>query len=112
MESKIFNRSCWIHSDRIEEVSEMCTKLLEKSKFNVINELEHHYFPQGYTKLWLLAESHLALHSFPEKTVIYIELSSCNKEYSEQFWSYFENWSNTRQIKMSLSINFESAPNL
>lgn len=39
---------------------------------------EHHFSPQGYTCLWLLAESHLALHSFPEEAHTYIELSSCN----------------------------------
>lgn len=40
--------------------------------------MEHHFEPQGYTAVWLLAESHCALHTFPEENKAYVELSSCN----------------------------------
>ncbi|MEM8964601.1 MAG: S-adenosylmethionine decarboxylase, partial [Acidobacteriota bacterium] len=32
----------------------------------VVGEVEHHYTPHGYTAVLLLAESHLALHTWPE----------------------------------------------
>ena len=41
--------------------------------------------PEGYTALWLLGESHFAIHTFPEEQKTYIELSSCNLEYYEFF---------------------------
>ena len=42
--------------------------------------MEHYFTPYGYTALFLLAESHFALHTFPEENKTYIELSSCVKK--------------------------------
>lgn len=63
----------------------MFDKILRRSGFNVLNVSEHHFQPQGYTALWLLCESHFAVHTFPEFGRSYIELSSCNLEYYQNF---------------------------
>lgn len=47
--------------------------------------MEHYFEPQGYTCLWLLSESHFAIHTFPEANKTYIELSSCNRQMYENF---------------------------
>ena len=47
--------------------------------------MDHHFSPQGYTALWLLTESHFAVHTFPEFGRSYIELSSCNLEFYQAF---------------------------
>jgi len=54
---------------------------LRAAGFKVLEVLEHHFQPQGYTALYLLAESHFALHTFPEYGRTYYEISSCNKPY-------------------------------
>jgi S-adenosylmethionine/arginine decarboxylase-like enzyme len=61
------------------------TAILENCGFKVLKFTEHCFKPQGYTALWLLAESHFALHTFPESGKTYIELSSCNVEYYQRF---------------------------
>lgn len=63
----------------------MFDEILRRSGFNVLNVSEHHFHPQGYTALWLLSESHFAVHTFPEFGRSYIELSSCNLEYYQNF---------------------------
>ena len=63
----------------------MFDNILRRSGFNVLNVLEHHFQPQGYTALWLLSESHFAVHTFPEFGRSYIELSSCNLEFYQNF---------------------------
>ena len=63
MTAKIWNKNWWIDETR--------EKVLD-------NTLE-------YTKLWLLGESHLALHTFPEENKDYVELSSCNVAYFDAF---------------------------
>jgi S-adenosylmethionine/arginine decarboxylase-like enzyme len=63
----------------------MFDEILRRSGFNVLNVSEHHFQPQGYTALWLLCESHFAVHTFPEFGRSYIELSSCNLEYYQNF---------------------------
>lgn len=50
---------------------------LREAGFQILNSIEHHFDPHGYTSLELLAESHFAIHIFPENGVTYFELSSC-----------------------------------
>lgn len=59
---------------------ERFSDILREVGFQVLNSTEHHFDPQGYTSLDLLAESHFAIHSFPEKGVTYFELSSCTEK--------------------------------
>lgn len=60
-------------------------KLLETSGFQVLSFMDHHFSPQGYTAIWLLGESHLAIHTFPEENKSYIELTSCHAGKHAQF---------------------------
>ena len=54
--------------------------LIIGSGFTVLKFIDHAFDPRGYTALWLLAESHCALHTFPEEQKAYLEISSCNSE--------------------------------
>lgn len=53
-------------------------RALEASGFQILGFMDHHFSPQGYTSIWLLGESHLAIHTFPEDSRSYIELTSCH----------------------------------
>lgn len=77
MIAKIWNFSGWIKSTDTNELKNKFDNLLKRAGFTVLNEVEHKFEPQGYTALWLLAESHFAIHTFPEQETTYIELSSC-----------------------------------
>src|ERR1700740_1815161 len=94
MEAVIFNQSCWILDLNGNDAARELEELLIISGFSVFGSLDHHFKPQGYTKIWLLGESHFALHSFPEKNALYIELSSCVKEMAVLFWDYLNKWLN------------------
>lgn len=60
-----------------QELKPQLDAMLVRATFNVLKYSEHHFEPQGWTALWLLGESHLAIHTFPEHGVSYLELSSC-----------------------------------
>lgn len=77
-ENVIFNYRVWVKSCNSTELYDLLSNCLQKSGFTVLQTCEHQFHPQGYTALWLLAESHLAVHTFPERKASYIELSSCN----------------------------------
>ena len=84
MEAKMNNLTVWLEETRPEVLKEFFEKVLNKSGFGVLNKTEHYFEPQGYTCLWLLSESHLAIHTFPEAGKTYVELSSCvDKPYYE-----------------------------
>jgi S-adenosylmethionine/arginine decarboxylase-like enzyme len=85
MQAKIWNYSVWIQETNPQRIKESFNELLNRSGFNVLNLMEHHFQPQGYTCIWLLSESHFAVHTFPEFGKSYIELSSCNLEFYQEF---------------------------
>lgn len=85
MQAKIWNHRQWIKETDPERLRASFDKALRQAGFNILFCSDHHFEPQGYTALWLLSESHFALHTFPECGRTYIELSSCNLEYYENF---------------------------
>lgn len=86
----MYNYHTWIEYKDEKILVKECEKILKDSGFTIIKKVEHFFEKQGYTGLWLLAESHFAIHSFPEENKIYIEISSCVKEYFEEFLKRFK----------------------
>lgn len=78
MQAKIWNFNMWISETDPAALGLFFDNALKDAGFTVLNTLEHRFTPQGYTKLYLLCESHFAVHTFPEFGRTYIELSSCN----------------------------------
>ena len=89
-EVNIYNHRDWVSETNPELLVKQMNRLLELSGYTVVNFVEHHFQPQGYTSIWLLAESHLAVHTFPEQNKTYIELSGCKKSMNELFVIYLE----------------------
>jgi S-adenosylmethionine decarboxylase len=79
MKAHIANYKCWIASADEKKITPLIDQLLSESGFTVLNGIEYYFEPFGYTRLWLLAESHCAMHTFPEEDKTYIELSSCSE---------------------------------
>lgn len=50
---------------------------LAKDNFTILSSQPHHFSPSGYTILVLLAESHAAIHTYPEHHALYFSLYSC-----------------------------------
>lgn len=90
MKAVMYNYNTWIKYQKEEELIPNLEKKLLKSGFTVIDKVEHYFTKQGYTGLWLLAESHFAIHTFPEEDKIYIEISSCVKKYFDAFLQEIE----------------------
>ncbi len=85
MKAEMYNYHTWIKYEKEDKLITQFEQLLLKSGFTIVKKVEHYFPVQGYTGLWLLAESHFAIHTFPEENKIYIEISSCVKEYFDNF---------------------------
>ena len=85
MLAKIWNFNTWIEETDPKALYVRFDTMLHEAGFNVLKVLEHHFTPYGYTCLFLLGESHFAVHTFPEHGKTYIELSSCNEEKHKKF---------------------------
>nr|WP_321407593.1 S-adenosylmethionine decarboxylase [uncultured Carboxylicivirga sp.] len=82
---KIYNIKGWINQTNPIELKKSFDHTLIKSGFNVLNYTDQEFPLNGFTAFWLLAESHLAVHTFSKSGWSYIELSSCNKEKAVNF---------------------------
>lgn len=77
MKAKMNNFNTWINSCDERFLENVFDNLLKNSDFSILGRVKHYFEPFGFTCLWLLGESHFAIHTFPEENRAYIELSSC-----------------------------------
>lgn len=85
LKAKMNNFNGWIEETRPDVLNATYKRLLKESGFNIISEQFHLFEPFGFTALYLLGESHFAIHTFPEENKTYIELSSCVDKPFEKF---------------------------
>lgn len=63
---------------RSESLRALCVRLAQASAMTVVGESFHQFEPQGVTGTVLLAESHLAIHTWPEHGFVTIDVYVCN----------------------------------
>jgi len=80
VEKFIFNYCCYIRQTDPSLLKATLSHALAESEYEVLNFMEHHFKPFGYTAVWLLAESHFSLHTFPEFEQTYLQICGCNEE--------------------------------
>jgi len=51
--------------------------ILKEEKFGILANTMHEFSPHGCTIFFLLSESHLAIHTYPEHNSLYFSLYSC-----------------------------------
>lgn len=85
MKAIMYNYSSWIEDTSPEILKDKFADILKESGFCVESFTEKYFEPFGYTALFLLSESHFAIHTFPEEGRTYIELSSCVKGPFDRF---------------------------
>lgn len=57
--------------------TDMMRKLIDSAGLHQISTLNHEFQPQGVSIISLLAESHIALHTWPETSNGYVTLTTC-----------------------------------
>jgi len=92
IKAEIFNSKYWVRGNDINGLENLLEANLIECEFSILDKLEREFKAQppeyaaGLTVLWLIEESHLALHTFLEDgEVSYVELSSCNMEKQRRF---------------------------
>ena len=53
---------------------------LNEDKFTILEKASHKFSPKGFTLMFLLAESHVSIHTYPEHNSLYFGLYSCRGE--------------------------------
>ena len=63
----------------IDGVKPLMEKIIKNMSLNVVGHLHHQFQPIGATCLYLLSESHLSIHTYPELRYLAIDLYCCNE---------------------------------
>ena len=77
MIAQMFNWNDWVEETRPDVLVAHYKDELNKAGFKIVDECYNFFSPYGFTALFLLSESHFAIHTFPEEGKTYLELSSC-----------------------------------
>jgi len=59
-------------------LARFCRALVDEAGLTVVGVSSHQFRPQGATVAVLLAESHLAVHTWPEARFLTVDLYVCN----------------------------------
>lgn len=81
----MYNYNSWVNETDPQMLQIHYEVKLQSAGFKILGKVDHYFETQGYTCLFLLAESHFAIHTFPECSKTYIELSSCVKKQFDAF---------------------------
>jgi S-adenosylmethionine decarboxylase len=66
------------HLSDVAWLRDQCTQLVQRVGLTVVGERFYAFEPCGVTGVLLLAESHLALHTWPEHGFVSVDLYVCN----------------------------------
>ena len=79
----------------VDGVKPLMEKIINEMKLNVKGEISHQFQPFGATLLYLLAESHLSIHTYVEEKYVAIDLYCCSTSINmnkvlEIIYDYFD----------------------
>lgn len=60
-----------------EKIRKLLDNICEKYNYTILNKIEHQFQPQGLTMLYLLSESHISIHTFPEREYFALDIYTC-----------------------------------
>ena len=65
----------------VEEVKMLLRRVIRDCRLNVVNEAGHQFRPYGATYVYVLSESHLSIHTYPEHKACFIDLFCCSADF-------------------------------
>ncbi|MFV0395692.1 MAG: adenosylmethionine decarboxylase [Coprobacillaceae bacterium] len=68
-------------------------------KTTIVGEIHHQFTPHGITIMAIVADSHIAIHTWPEYNHVSIDIFSCNKYIPETLINYLGEILYSKDIK-------------
>lgn len=62
-----------------DSIARIMDKIVDICSFTVVKKAEHRFTPYGLTIVYILSESHLIIHTFPERMICNIDIFCCKK---------------------------------
>ena len=71
--------------DDLDELKSMMDIICISNNFNILQKIEEVFEPQGLSIIYLLSESHMSIHTFPEKNYIAFDLYTCRDYETDEY---------------------------
>lgn len=69
----------------IEKIDEAAQSIIGDMDLNVVKKFNHMFSPQGITLVYILSESHLIIHTWPESGMVHVDLVTCSPRSEKEF---------------------------
>lgn len=66
----------------MNQIKQVLDTICEKENYSILGRLEHQFEPEGLTIIYLLSESHISIHTFPEREYAALDIYTC-REYPD-----------------------------
>ena len=63
--------------DDLEKMKTVMNDICVQNNYSILQTSHHQFEPEGFSILYLLSESHMSIHTFPEKNYIAFDLYTC-----------------------------------
>ena len=95
--------------NNINELNNLLKDICEKYDFQILNEVQYKFEPIGCSILFLLSESHISIHTFPERNHMSFDMYTC-RQYNndtdyDNIFNYLINKLNASRESKKLIIN-------
>lgn len=62
-----------------KKLNDLMEHICKNFGFNVLGDLKHIFTPEGCSIIFLLSESHMTIHTFPERNYIAFDIYTCRQ---------------------------------
>ena len=60
-------------------IEQLLDTICDQYNYTILNKMKYQFTPLGFTILYLLAESHISIHTFPEQNYLAFDLYTCKQ---------------------------------
>lgn len=68
-------------------IEEVAQEIINDLDLKVVKKISHLFHPKGVTLAYILSESHLLIHTWPESNMVHIDLVTCSYREIKEFES-------------------------
>jgi S-adenosylmethionine decarboxylase proenzyme len=65
--------------NNINELNNLLKDICQNYDFQILNEVQYNFQPIGCSILFLLSESHISIHTFPERNHMSFDIYTCRQ---------------------------------
>jgi S-adenosylmethionine decarboxylase len=71
----------------LEGIKQVLNTICENENYAILGVLEHRFEPQGLSIVYMLSESHISIHTFPERQYIALDIYTCREYPNNQVYN-------------------------